>query len=229
MNTDFHPQHSVSPESVEGLFFCDYQHSEQGWVQNPLMTATRVAMYCQQLDWSRVSDFRIHDYPSLVRPVDELGRDEVECGLCDVPFEPVRQRVEFLFGEEFRITPETLAIQLESTLSDDYEHGVFLGRETDTILLLSHQVGHPFRLCGLASSEEPSGWQLVDASLIRDQLIQTQRVLERFLLPQEIDMNLFVSSLLEHSINDVVTRTEPETHPVIEEVLEISRGIYLAA
>jgi hypothetical protein len=116
MNNELNYLYDVTKYDVQGYYFIDYI-SHAYWNGKklrethellPYLTSEKVAMRSASLNWENVDKFRVHTYEDLIEPVNEDGLTEKDCELEEVEFEPVRQKIEHMFGDRFRVLPESL-------------------------------------------------------------------------------------------------------------------------
>lgn len=103
----------ISGDDVRGLFFMDYTYFEgeeraPRWVRSPYMDCIDISQRMTKLNFSRVSNFRIHSLEDLIVMVDENGRTEIECLRKNIAFKSARQKIERLFGGAYKVSRKTL-------------------------------------------------------------------------------------------------------------------------
>ena len=100
----------LTEEDVKGFYFLDYMrgnhnnsYRKYGWLK-----VRDIAVYSSMLDWSEIDDFRVQRYTDLIEPVNKDGQTNDECQENGIVFIPTSQKIEYLFGDDYRITHESL-------------------------------------------------------------------------------------------------------------------------
>ena len=134
----------VTPEMVEGLFFMDYHcKKEIRWVRSPYLSAQQVAIYCATIDWSQVSNFRVHNMVDLIELVDKDGNTKEDCEFLGKEFVAFCQLAEYIFDSRYAITPKILAMYLEGSLKKNLS-GCYSGDESQITLNTNDELGSFF-------------------------------------------------------------------------------------
>ena len=103
--------YEVKAADLDGLFFLDYileNPSKKRWVRQPYVDTRDIAIIFVTHDPSEISDVRIQSMKDLIVPVNADGVSERDCQCMNIPFEPLCQRVEWIFGSVYRIDNDTL-------------------------------------------------------------------------------------------------------------------------
>lgn len=100
----------LTEEDVKGFYFLDYMkgnhnnsHRKYGWLKR-----RDIAVHSSMLDWDEIDDFRVQRYTDLIEPVNKDGQTYDECQENGIVFIPTSQKIEYLFGDDYRITHESL-------------------------------------------------------------------------------------------------------------------------
>lgn len=185
----------VTPEMVDGLFFMDYHcKKEIRWVRSPYLTAQQVAIYCATMDWSQVSNLRIHNMVDLIEPVDKDGKTKGICEYHEEEFIPVCQLAEYIFDSRYAITPEMIATYLEGSLREDLS-GCYLGDESQVTLVTNDNLGSCF-----VGTTPFANYQLFDISSLEGIDQTKQEFKQKY--GEDADFNDFLYSLLESANDD---------------------------
>lgn len=203
----------VTPEMVEGLFFMDYHcKKEIRWVRSPYLTAQHLAIYCATMDWSQVSNFRIHNMVDLIEPVDKDGKTKEVCEYHKEEFVPVYQLAEYIFDSRYAICPEMIATYLEGSLQKDLS-GCYLGDESKVTLITNDDLGSHF-----VGTTPFADNQLFEISMLEG-IEQTKHEFKQK-YGEDGDFNHFLYCLLESANDEFYEQSnlyaEDDKHPAVD-------------
>jgi len=145
----------VTAADVDGLFFVDYmlENPDPKWVRSPYMDTRDIGIRFATLDPSGRSEVRIQSLKYLIVPVNADGFSESDCQCKKITFEPLCQRVEWIFGSAYRIDKDSLEWAKEEKMHAGFKKGLyfpFLCENRALILKWSdmHQLTHFFASAG---------------------------------------------------------------------------------
>jgi hypothetical protein len=119
MNNELNYLYDLKKDDVKDYYFVDYElykynhrlgerDTISSWIRESWLGSSDLAYITATNEWDHVKDFRIHSYKDLIEPVNEDGLTEEDCELQEIEFEPVRQKIEHIFDDRYRITRDTL-------------------------------------------------------------------------------------------------------------------------
>ena len=152
----------VKAADVDGLFFvdCTLRDPNPRWVRSPFMDTRDIAIIFATHDPSEISDIRIQSMKDLIVPVNADGISENDCQSASIPFEPLCQRVEWIFGSAYRIDKDSLKWAKEEKKHAGFKKGLyfpFLFPYNRALILKwsdMHKLTHFFASAGERSDSE---------------------------------------------------------------------------
>ena len=205
----------VSPEELKGLFFMDYGETERvRWVRNPWMDARDLGISTATMDWSKVKEFRVQSYEDLVQPVNDHGVTKYQCESRNIDFVPVCQKIEYIFGANYRIDRRRFKDFKDDGLLGRMEKGLYLGQESGLIVTDLETTISSFVGSEDAFKNPDNSYVLLDMSCQKDALSEARNTLEDNGLDHSWGGGL-LQKLLEDALVDLSFDPEPESHDAI--------------
>jgi hypothetical protein len=211
----------VSPEELKGLFFMDYQDTNDvRWVRNPWMDCRDLAICTATMDWSNVENFRVQSYEDLVQPVNEDGFTKYQCESRNIDFVPECQKIEYLFGSRYTIDRDSFELFADFGSRGRLNKGLYFGSETGLIVTdaektITSSVGNED-----AFNDPENSTVLLDMSLHKNELSSARQILENNGLDNTWGA-ILLQKLLEDALKDLKFDPEPESHSVISYIKEL--------
>jgi len=140
----------VTEADVDGLFFVDYilKNPDPRWVRSPFMDTRDIAIRFATVDTSEIRKIDIRSMKDLIVPVNADGLSENDCQSASIPFEPLCQRVEWIFGSRYRIDKNMLESHKSGRIYPHHEKGMFFPESKDGLLIVDgSEVGRLMDLC----------------------------------------------------------------------------------
>jgi len=140
----------VKAADVDGLFFvdCTLRDPNPRWVRSPFMDTRDIAIIFATHDPSEISDIRIQSMKDLIVPVNADGLSERDCQCMNIPFEPLCQRVEWIFGSAYRIDKNFYALHKSGHIYPHHEKGIYIPDSEEGLLIVDcSEVGRLVHLC----------------------------------------------------------------------------------
>ena len=211
----------VSPEELKGLFFMDYQDTDDPrWVRSPWLDSRDLAIHTATMDWSKVEDFRVQSYEDLVEPVNEDGFTKYQCESRNIDFVPECQKIEYLFGSIYTINRHSFERNKDNGLRGRLEKGLYFEEQTGLIVSDLETTISSFAGSDDAFKCPDNSLFLLDMSCHEDALSDARKTLE----DNGLDLSwgsIFMEKLLEDALMDLSYDPKPESHNAILHLKEL--------
>jgi hypothetical protein len=117
MNDKLEYLYDLKKDDVKDYYFVNYQAYGIGyrgarvypeWIRKSWLSRGDLAYITAELNWDYIEHFRISSFRDMVEPVNKDGLTDKQCKVRKIDFIPVRQKIEHLFGHNWRITRRML-------------------------------------------------------------------------------------------------------------------------
>lgn len=189
----------VTGADVDGLFFVDYILENPGprWVRSPFMDTRDIAIRFATVDTSEIRKIDIRSLKDLIVPVNADGLSENDCQSASIPFEPLCQRVEWIFGSAYRIDKNMLESHKSGRIYPHHEKGVFMPVSEDGLL-----IGDQSEIVTERNAEENLEGRYILLDISDSRTVEIKNKIEE-ITKQKIDYYDLIKDLLDQQIEDV--------------------------